>query len=352
MTVATFDQPDVTSDTPSQYKANIDASIAVLANVAGHYAPHEAATPNMTVLIDAGRLMDNGTLVSNAQQTTTTITAPVGNPRIDRIVINEQTGVYSIVAGTEATSPSAPAIPAGYLPCCQVLLDNSPATTAITNSLITDERTEKNNAGKRLIAVTSYQSGTSHTLNDATTHVILELVGGGAGGNGCDGVSTGAGYGGAGGGAGAYLKTALIAKTGSVDFVIGSGGSGGSAGGRGTSGSATTAMSGAYSAGPGYATGGLENRSVQPGIGGASVTSPTGYAADGGSGFPAQTAGSQGGHGGSSHFSGGGAGGRSTAVQNGTAGKRGAGGGGGAGDTTTRTGGAGGTGMIVIHEFG
>jgi hypothetical protein len=43
-----------------------------------------------------------------------------------------------VVTGAEAASPSAPAIPSGKLPVCQIALATS--TTAITNSLLTDER--------------------------------------------------------------------------------------------------------------------------------------------------------------------------------------------------------------------
>lgn len=138
MTVATRNQPDVTGDTPSEYKANIDASLQVDGEVAGQFAPHETSTPAMTVTVDAGRLMYAGTLATQTAQTTGTITAPSTNPRIDRVVIDETDGSISVVTGSEAASPSAPAIPAGYLPCCQVALATS--TTTITNSLITDER--------------------------------------------------------------------------------------------------------------------------------------------------------------------------------------------------------------------
>jgi len=49
------------------------------------------------------------------------------------------TGAASRVAGTEAASPAAPAIPSGKRSLCQI----GPfgvGTTAITNSMITDER--------------------------------------------------------------------------------------------------------------------------------------------------------------------------------------------------------------------
>ncbi len=71
-------------------------------------------------------------------QVTGTFSAPITNPRIDRIVVDRMTGVLSVVTGTEATSPNPPAIPTGKAPVAQVLLRTS--STAITNDMITDER--------------------------------------------------------------------------------------------------------------------------------------------------------------------------------------------------------------------
>lgn len=138
MTVATFVQPNFNTQDPTTYKGSIDACFAVARQIAAMFAPHQASTPNMTVVIDAGSVFNGTTLTSVAQQTTSTITAPATNPRIDRIVIDRITGVYQRVAGTEAGSPTPPAIPAGKHPVCQILLQ--PSSTSITNSMITDER--------------------------------------------------------------------------------------------------------------------------------------------------------------------------------------------------------------------
>lgn len=138
MTVATWQQPNNTTQTGTQYLANIDGGFSVHQALAGQFAPHAAATPNMTVVADAGNIMDAGSMVANAQQATTTITAPVGNPRIDRVVADQRTGIISVVTGTPAGSPAVPAIPSGKFPIAQVLLQTT--STAITNSMITDER--------------------------------------------------------------------------------------------------------------------------------------------------------------------------------------------------------------------
>lgn len=138
MTAATFVQPNRTTDSGSVYPANIDAAIRVLARLGQAFAPHEQSTPDMTVRVDAGFLFD-GAMSEIAAQSTGTLVAPVSNPRIDRVVIDPTTGAVSVVTGTEAASPAAPAVPEGLLPLCQVLLATS--TTAIANSIITDERT-------------------------------------------------------------------------------------------------------------------------------------------------------------------------------------------------------------------
>lgn len=73
----------------------------------------------MTVIVDAGFVFVGTTLTEAAAQITPTITAPTVNPRIDRAVVDQATGAVSIVTGTEAASPSAPAIPTGKLPVCE-----------------------------------------------------------------------------------------------------------------------------------------------------------------------------------------------------------------------------------------
>jgi len=140
----TYEEPNYGTDSPDVYKGKIDQNAAAHNLVTGQFAAHEAAAPDMTVIIDAARVSDGVSVTVVAQQTTSVITAPVTNPRIDRVVIDALTGVYSIVTGTEAVSPVAPDITAGNNACCQIALATS--TTAITNSLITDERVLMNPA--------------------------------------------------------------------------------------------------------------------------------------------------------------------------------------------------------------
>lgn len=167
MTVATFVQPNYTTQTASEYKANLDAAAAVHQRLGGPFAPHAAATPNMTVVLDAGSLRTGTTLTEKAQQATGTITAPVTNPRIDRIVIDGSTGVVSVIAGAEAASPSAPAIASGKIPVAQVLLQTN--STAITNSMLTDERTAIV-SGYAELAGASFSGAIDVQLADQATH--------------------------------------------------------------------------------------------------------------------------------------------------------------------------------------
>jgi len=98
----------------------------------------ENSPANMAVVVNAGKVMTGETLVSIADQTTTLITAPTSNPRIDRVVVDKLTGVYTIVTGSESATPVAPAIPVGKMPSSQIALTTS--TSTITEALITDER--------------------------------------------------------------------------------------------------------------------------------------------------------------------------------------------------------------------
>ncbi len=124
---------------PSTYKGAIDGNFAVAQQIVAAFAPQQQATANMTIQVLAGNVLDGGLLVINAAQNTGTIVAPVTYPRIDRVVIDQRTGAISVVTGVENASPVAPAIPAGKLPCAQILLQTT--STVITDLMIDDERT-------------------------------------------------------------------------------------------------------------------------------------------------------------------------------------------------------------------
>ena len=149
MSVATWLKSVFTTQTATNYKANIDACFAVAERIVDNFAPRQSTTPAMTVTLDAGALYNGQTLTEVAAQTTGTITAPVGNPRIDRIVINKATGAVSVISGTPAGSPVAPALTQLVYPIAQVLLQTT--STTIVNSMITDERSVQTDVANQFI---------------------------------------------------------------------------------------------------------------------------------------------------------------------------------------------------------
>ena len=146
--VQRFQQPDYSDNTQdaTSYAVNIDRAIAVSKRFSDWFAPHQvyagSPNPDLAVEIDAGFIWNGTTLTEVAAQTVAGFTIPsAGQNRVDRIVLNSLTGVASRIAGTAVTgSPTAtaPAITAGSIPVCQVVI--SSADTAVLNSMITDER--------------------------------------------------------------------------------------------------------------------------------------------------------------------------------------------------------------------
>jgi len=115
-------------------------AIVVAAETAAQFAPHEQATPNMTVALDAGRVFagSTNTVTEVASQSTATITAPTTNPRKDVVYIDRVTGAVGVATGTEAASPTDPAIPDDKAPVARINLTTS--TTTIINAELDDLR--------------------------------------------------------------------------------------------------------------------------------------------------------------------------------------------------------------------
>lgn len=143
---ATYTRPNFTTQTPTQYKANIEAMAQVFERLGNAFNAHAqdqgSPAPDMTVRVDAGHIFYRGALSEIAAQTVSGFTVPsAGQHRIDRVVLNPATGACSRVAGTAVTgSPSAvaPNITAGFLPICSVLITS--ADSVITDVMVTDER--------------------------------------------------------------------------------------------------------------------------------------------------------------------------------------------------------------------
>ncbi|HVJ31675.1 MAG TPA: hypothetical protein VND94_01055 [Terriglobia bacterium] len=104
----------------------------------GNFAPSQQILPNMTVAIAAGSILSGTALTKVAAQNTTTITAPVTNPRWDIVYIDQTTGVVGVATGTESASPSDPAVPSGKIPVARVRL--TAAAVTIPSSIIDDIR--------------------------------------------------------------------------------------------------------------------------------------------------------------------------------------------------------------------
>lgn len=146
MTTATYTRPNYTSQAGAIWKANQDGAFRVHERQGTWFAPHQqdqgSPAPELSVRVDAGYIFDGETLTEVAAQTVGGFTTPsAGEHRVDRVVVDAITGAATRVAGTAVTgSPSAtpPAIPAGKLPVCQVLMTDS--DTVVIDSMITDER--------------------------------------------------------------------------------------------------------------------------------------------------------------------------------------------------------------------
>lgn len=139
MAVETYVQP--LSGTPVKFFIDdVESATKVMAEAAAQFAPHEQATPNMTVALDAGRVFADSTnkVTEVAAQSTAAITAPATNPRSDVIYIDRVTGAVGVATGTEAASPVDPAIPDDKAPVARINLTTS--TSTITNADLDDLR--------------------------------------------------------------------------------------------------------------------------------------------------------------------------------------------------------------------
>jgi len=97
------------------------------------------STPNMTVNVSAGVIyMDTGRRFTPVANTALSINAAdATNPRID-IVYVDSSGVIAYLAGTAATSASAPSVPSGGQKLAEISVEAGAAS--ITSIVITDRR--------------------------------------------------------------------------------------------------------------------------------------------------------------------------------------------------------------------
>ena len=140
MGVSTFVQPNFPAQSATVYKTSIDDAVAVHHQIAGAFAPHEQAVPNLTVRLDAANFSDliTRTTVTHAAQDTASLTAPSVDPRKDIVFVDRITGDVGVIAGAEAPSPVDPVIPLGKLPVARINWTTS--MTEIANADLDDIR--------------------------------------------------------------------------------------------------------------------------------------------------------------------------------------------------------------------
>jgi len=213
----------------------------------------QAATPNMTVDVAAGRGYVLGT--ETAQQGTyffendatlsvTIAAADPTNARKDLVVVRVQDAVYSgavdditieVVTGTPSGTPAEPTVPANSYTLA--LVDVPALDTSIENAQITDRRSV-HNPMYQLVTFTASGSFTKASYPWAKSARIRCVGGGGAGGGAA---STAAGQisEGSGGGGGGYAETSVTISSlsASETVTVGAGGAGvsGAAGNGGVS---------------------------------------------------------------------------------------------------------------------
>lgn len=155
MTTADWFFTDHYAQTPTEFKCAADSNFLNMKRFADNFYGHETNPTSMSIRVDAGYLWNGSVLTEFEARTTSVITKPTTNPRIDRVVMNNKTGALLVVAGTQAASPVPPEIPTGYQPICRVALTTS--MTSIVNTMITDERVLISNAAAAVLNVeTSY----------------------------------------------------------------------------------------------------------------------------------------------------------------------------------------------------
>ena len=359
MTTYSFQPLTPVVDAETVYTALLSGDVAVLARIAAAYTVNESQPQAMTVMVGAGAAFRSGNVVEVPVRTSPTMVAPASNPRIDRIVLNPQTDAILIVSGSEAASPVAPPVPAGYLPLARITL--IPGITVITNAVITDERVPIASAGPvggGLIGVQTFTASGTYTPTPGTGKIIVRVVGGGGSGGSCTATSSSQGSAASGGGAGAYAEALLTSAFAGVAITIGAGGipaaignNPGNIGGTSSFGTAVTAPGGT----PGYGSPALAPPFLFGGTG--TSAAPTGgniVSAPGQTGEQSVALAPNvvvGGIGGSSVF---GAGGRGAGWGDGFAGQGPGAGGGGACGIASQTGyrgGAGAAGLVTVHEF-
>lgn len=138
-------------------------------------------TASMKVKVNSGWIQTVEKKWAIPMQESPVILAPVTDPRIDLIYVDDTTGAIGVVTGVEAATPSIPLYD-GKIVLAEIYLTTS--TTSITNDLITDVRGIIGNSAKSNGAPSFSRSFTNaslvanelvitHNLNTTQLHVTV-----------------------------------------------------------------------------------------------------------------------------------------------------------------------------------
>lgn len=277
-------------------------------------------------------------------------------PRIDLIVLRvyddemDSSGLtvarLEVVPGIPASSPAAPATPAGALALAQVLVGVG-ESVSITAGDITDLRVESVTRGQFVERVKFTATAPFVKANYPwLRHVRIRLVAGGGGGQGNASATNARGGNGGGAGGAAEALVAVASLAASETVTVGAGGAGGYGTATGVNGGTTSFGTHAV------ATGGTGGRTTAVQAGGVGTSGDL-LIQGGGGGAAAQTVQGSGGSGGSSHLAGGGSGAPARTIDSDgkPGGQYGGGGGGGYRNTADVSGGAGANGIVIVELF-
>jgi hypothetical protein len=117
----------------------------------------------MQLFVEKGQYLLLGSRVAFAGGSSPTITAPVGNPRIDLLTI-DSTGTLALVTGTPGASPAVPAYPANKITLCEIY--NPTGETSIT-----DNANQLSGQGYIQYDVRSYLQNTDTKISQAATQI-------------------------------------------------------------------------------------------------------------------------------------------------------------------------------------
>lgn len=213
MTTAKFVQPDFTTQAPSEYKSNIDASIAVLGSIAAQFAPSAPAVPEYGINLEAGRYFNRvtGAVVELAEQV---LVFPSYNALTYVELLSDGTLSSNGVGFSKTGWPIATVFNPTNIP-------TTPEMVVDMRAMATGMTTPSN-----VFLITSSTTWTAPACN----MLRITMSGGGGGGGGGATNPANTSHSGGGGGGGAATIVNRIVKPSDLTIIIGAGGMPGTSG--------------------------------------------------------------------------------------------------------------------------